>query len=43
MVHCRIFETRISANFLLEIWLHMLCYQFRHTTAQDLEVLFYTE
>ena len=37
MVPCGIFETRISANLLFKIWLHMLCNQFRHTTSQDLE------
>ena len=42
MVPCGIFETRISANFLLKLWLNMLCNQFRHTTSHDLEVL-YTE
>ena len=42
MVSCGIFETRISAKFLLKIWLHMLCNQLRHTTSYDLEVL-YTE
>ena len=40
MVPCGIFETRISANFLLKIWLHMLCNQFRHTTSHDLEILY---
>ena len=40
MVPCGIFETRISAKCLLKIWLHMLCNQFRHTTSQDLEVLY---
>ena len=40
MVPCGIFETRISAKFLLKIWLHMLCNQFRHTSSQDLEVLY---
>ena len=42
MVPCGIFETRISRIFLLKIWLHMLCNQFRHTTSNDLDVL-YTE
>ena len=42
MVPFGIFETRISANFLLKNWLHMLCNQFRHTTSHDLKVL-YTE
>ena len=42
MVPCGIFETRISAKFLLKIWLHMLRNQFRHTASHDLEVL-YTE
>ena len=40
MVPCGIFETRISANFLLKFWLHMLCNQFRHKTSQDLEDLY---
>ena len=42
MVPCGIFETQISVTFLLKIWLLMLCNQLRHTTSQDLEVL-YTE
>ena len=42
MFPCEIFETRISAKFVLKIWLHMLCNQFRHTTSHDLKVL-YTE
>ena len=42
MVPCGIFETRISANFLLKIWLHMECNQRRHTASQTLEVV-YTE
>ena len=37
IVSCGIFETRISANFLLKILLHMLSNQFRHTASQDLE------
>ena len=40
MVPCGIFETRISAKFLLKIWLHMLCNQFRHATSYDLKVLY---
>ena len=39
MVPCGIFDTRISANFLLKIWLHMLCNQSRHTPSHDLKVL----
>ena len=42
MIPCGIYETRISAEFLLNIWLHMFFNQFRHTTSQDLEAL-YTE
>ena len=42
MVPCGIFETQISAKFLLKIWLNVLCNQLRHTSSQDLEVL-YTE
>ena len=36
---CGIFETQISAKFLLKIWLRMLCNQFRHATSHDLKVL----
>ena len=36
---CGIFETQISAKFLLKIWLPMLCNQFRHATSHDLKVL----
>ena len=42
MVPCGIFETRISAKCLLNIWSHMLCNQYRHTESQDLKGL-YTE
>ena len=40
MVPCGIFESRISANVLLKILLHMLCNQFRHTPSHDLKVLY---
>ena len=42
MVPRGIFETRISAIFLLKNLLDVLCNQFRHTTSHDLKVL-YTE
>ena len=44
MIPGGIFETRISAKIFvkIKIWLHMLCNQFRHTSSQDLDVL-YTE
>ena len=40
MVPCEVFESRISANLLLNIWYHMLCNQIRHTISQDLEILY---
>ena len=33
-------ESLNISDVLLKIWLHMLCNKFRHTTSQDLEVLY---